>query len=425
MSLKVEVQNISGLKGTHNFDFQKGLNIISAPNAQGKTSLLKAIYLIIANENITGEELNNFLTENEITGYVKLEYEKRKMEVVISKNTKGDIEIKKLKVDTQVFPEISSYLSYLRESSKLYQAITSADDVLIQNWYNDMTQVNKFHVAFMTIQDVFHFFENKVDDLEERQDEDVEPIQKLIFEKENALIELNKEKEEISKDPKFISDEKKTKELNKEIANLEKNLKPLKSNEKTITLDLDNSSLDLETIEKEIKELIELKKNLKNTRTTLTTEKESLEHLFFEKDEQFNNLLAKKIEIDELKDEYIRKLNEKEPLKDRSICPLCENKIDKNKMNAYLRELNSKINEALEESISQDRKIKNMKNELNDIKQRIKDIKKEIQDMPKQIDIDIANKKKEKTKIISSIKEKKQNLVNLGKQIKELEDYLN
>jgi len=425
MSLKVEVQNISGLRGTHNFDFQKGLNIISAPNAQGKTSLLNAIYLVVANDNIPKEELNNLLTENEITGYVKLEYNKKKMEVVISKNIKGDVEIKKIKVDTEIFPEITSYLFYLRESSKLYQAITSADEILIQNWYNEMTQVNKFHVAFMTIQDVFHFFENKVDDLEERQDEDIEPIEKLISQKETDLNELNKKKKEISKDPKFISDEKKTKELNKEIINLEKDLKPLKNQKKTVTLEMSGSTVNLENLDKDISGLIELQINLKNNRTTLTTEKESLEHLFFEKQEQFENLKNEKSIIDEQKDEYLRKYNEKEPLKDRSVCPLCENKIDRNKMNNYLRDLNSKINESLEESVSQERRIRNSKNELNDIKQRIKEIKGKIQDMPKKISSDIAEKKKEKSKLLSEIKELKQNLSVLDDQIKELENNLN
>lgn len=424
MSLKVEVQNISGLRGTHSFDFQEGLNMVRAPNAQGKTSLLNALYLIVANENIPKEELFNYLTENEITGYVKLEFNNKKMEVVLSKNTKGEVEITKVKVDTNIFPKVSTYLSYLRESSKLYKAITSADDILIQNWYNEMTQVNKFHVAFMTIQDIFHFFENKVDDLKERQDEDIEPILKLISKKENELDGLNKEKQEISDDPKFISDNKNTKVLNNEISILEQDSIPLKSSKKALALEMSNLTERLENLDGEINERLELQKNLKNTRTTLTTEKESLEHLFFEKEQRLKKLRNEKSIIDDRKDEYVSKYNEKEPLKDRSICPLCENKIDKAKMNNYLRELNSKINESLEKSVSLERKIKNIKNEVNDIKQRIKDIKSKIQDMPKKLSSEISERKTKKSKILSEIKANKERLSELDEEINKIEETL-
>ncbi len=424
MSLKVEVQNISGLRGTHSFNFQEGLNMVRAPNAQGKTSLLNALYLIVANENIPKEELFNYLTENEITGYVKLEFNNKKMEVVLSKNTKGEVEITKVKVDTNIFPKVSTNLSYLRESSKLYKAITSADHILIQNWYNEMIQVNKFHIAFMTIQDIFHFFENKVDDLKERQDEDIEPILKLISKKENELDGLNKEKQEISNDPKFISDNKKTKVLNNEISILEKDSTPLKSKKKALALEMSNLTERLENLDSEINERLELQKNLKNTRTTLTTEKESLEHLFFEKEQRLKKLRNEKSIIDDRKDEYVSKYNEKEPLKDRSICPLCENKIDKAKMNNYLRELNSKINMSLEKSVSLERKIKNIKNEENDIKQRIKDIKRKIQDMPKKLSSEISERKTKKSKILSEIKANKERLSELDEEINKIEETL-
>ena len=65
----VEVENIGGLIGRHRFEFKEGLNEVLAPNAAGKTSLIRAIVGMYAPRTIPAEQLLN-MDANE--GYVKL-----------------------------------------------------------------------------------------------------------------------------------------------------------------------------------------------------------------------------------------------------------------------------------------------------------------------------------------------------------------
>jgi len=65
----VELENIGGLIGKHRFEFKEGLNEILAPNATGKTSLIRAIVAMYAPRTIPAEQLLN-MDANE--GYVKL-----------------------------------------------------------------------------------------------------------------------------------------------------------------------------------------------------------------------------------------------------------------------------------------------------------------------------------------------------------------
>jgi len=53
--LILELENIGGLKGIHKFEFIKGINVIKAPNAIGKTSLLRGLELLV----LTDKELKN------------------------------------------------------------------------------------------------------------------------------------------------------------------------------------------------------------------------------------------------------------------------------------------------------------------------------------------------------------------------------
>jgi len=67
--MKISVEDIGGLEGSHEFQFNEGLNIIHAPNASGKTSLLKALRLTIPKQ---GEDLDDYLTDGKSRGTVEV-----------------------------------------------------------------------------------------------------------------------------------------------------------------------------------------------------------------------------------------------------------------------------------------------------------------------------------------------------------------
>jgi len=51
--MKLELQNIGGFAGVHEFELKKGINRITAPNAKGKSSLLRGIQCLASdNEDV-------------------------------------------------------------------------------------------------------------------------------------------------------------------------------------------------------------------------------------------------------------------------------------------------------------------------------------------------------------------------------------
>jgi len=65
----VELENIGGLAGRHRFEFREGLSEVIAPNATGKTSLIKALLAIYAPNALPPSQLLN-IDANE--GYIRL-----------------------------------------------------------------------------------------------------------------------------------------------------------------------------------------------------------------------------------------------------------------------------------------------------------------------------------------------------------------
>jgi chromosome segregation ATPase len=67
--MKLELQNIGGFAGVHEFELKKGINRITAPNAKGKSSLLRGIQCLTSdNEDVFRDTLN----DDSDTGHVKL-----------------------------------------------------------------------------------------------------------------------------------------------------------------------------------------------------------------------------------------------------------------------------------------------------------------------------------------------------------------
>lgn len=65
----VELENIGGLAGRHRFEFREGLNEVVAPNATGKTSLVKALLAMYVPSALPPDQLLNLDADE---GYIRL-----------------------------------------------------------------------------------------------------------------------------------------------------------------------------------------------------------------------------------------------------------------------------------------------------------------------------------------------------------------
>ncbi|MEA1945503.1 MAG: archaea-specific SMC-related protein [Euryarchaeota archaeon] len=89
--MKLELQNIGGFVGVHGFELKKGINRITAPNAKGKSSLLRGIQCLASDDE---DVFRDTLNDDSDAGYVKLndEYIRhlRRMNDMVHANTSVD-----------------------------------------------------------------------------------------------------------------------------------------------------------------------------------------------------------------------------------------------------------------------------------------------------------------------------------------------
>jgi DNA repair ATPase RecN len=84
--MKLIIENAYGLKGTHTFEFNKGLNIISAPNASGSSSIVKSFATLLNQELLLNREA---LYEGAQVGSITLTFEGKTYQCELKRITNG------------------------------------------------------------------------------------------------------------------------------------------------------------------------------------------------------------------------------------------------------------------------------------------------------------------------------------------------
>lgn len=424
MSLKVEIQNIGGLQGTHSFTFNKGLNVLKAPNATGKTSLLNAIFLVVANEQIERSELEEYLTDNEVAGYVKLtDDEGNKSEIRLTRDISKGVLLTKADISPEIHSELAYLLVFLRDKSKINQGIQTANDIMIENWFLDITKVNIFHSVWATTQDIFQQIENSVETLKEKQQDDIEPIENLIEERRTILENKNKRRQEIINDPINQKNQRRIKELTKEINSLNNQIRNSKNNLSNLE-NKEEPALKKESLElkSEIDRLSEELKNIEAKREELMIEKKKWANKIKLSKTESEILRNELKEIREKKKDIVTVINRLNKLKDRSICPLCDSDIDKQKNKEDMKRQEKELEDLIDKEVKAEAKLGITKNELKIAQNRIKEIEQEIKYSPEALQNEIDTKSKKFKGIDKAIQVIRKDILKIKEDIKTLEN---
>lgn len=419
MSLKVELQNIGGLRGKHSFSFEKGLNVLKSPNASGKSSLLNAFYLILANESLSQSELKDYLTDNEVGGYVRITDEQgQKSEIRLTRNASDEVELSRSEINISTEPRLNQILSFLREKSKINAGIQSADELIIENWFQDVTNVNKYHNVWTIAQDLSQKLESKVESLKGKQSEDIGPSQNLREDKEQQLQALQAEKEKIVSDPNNQKNEREIKELNKELEKVDEDFNKIKaellefSNEGDVKEEIKIKETNIETLEEKLK-------NIESERESSQIERQKWEQRVIDLTKKIQNL---KIQITQIKNDRAKcadSLKDKKKLKDRSVCPLCNSQIDRAETARQMKELEATLDGFIEEEEKLERQKNNLESDKKTAQSKAKELADKIKYSPQKISDEIQKLKKEVQELKNSLKETKKRRTELEGALEE------
>ena len=404
--IEIEGENIGGLRGPFKFTLQNGLSMLHAPNGSGKSSLLRAFHLAIANKNISQEDLNNYLTEKEINGFVKVFIDENEFEVQIQR--KGEkVIITYSNVDDDIFKFPSEELSFIRAKSDLYHGIINDDDAFISSWFYKVTEAHKYELFLEISTNILTDYKTTRDDLKKK-------VSKDVSRNREEINKLQKEAEEISEKIESLLDSEEYKLSMKEHSekkNKIDKLRELINNLKTRKTKLsDEIFKEEEAIEKLKRELEKIKKKINNYDANLPIMQEKLR-----KNEKQRDKLEE--DLDKTKDQRLtaqqnltsirNELKENEELINRETCPKCHQKLDP----VFYKDMVAKGRAELKKLESQVKSLKAKEREIsietNEIEDELRELTNFLKINRESLNKDRINKEKDVKKKSESLPDKK------------------
>ncbi len=231
--INIEAENLGGLAGKTKIKIEPGINIIEAPNAAGKTSIVGAFTLSVLSPKEASQHAH-ILHSEEARGSVKLSFDDQKIERTIQRKDKGkDVEIVGGSVASgdelglirryAVADEHNPVLVKVRAGDNLKEVLTE---------YSGVEELRSEQKKLI----------GEKDELQEKLKQGNEKLKKIDFlkkdlkNKEKRLDELESEKKKIrerEKKPSEGEGEAKLVELEGEIARTETDLKSIAESIKT------------------------------------------------------------------------------------------------------------------------------------------------------------------------------------------------
>ncbi len=410
--MEIEVRNISGLRGTFNYSFEEGLSIIHAPNGSGKSSLLKALHLITSNINLPQNILNNYLTEKEINGYVKLKLFDKEYEVQIQR--KGDkVGITYSNIEDDIFKFPSDKLSFVRAKSNLFQGIINDDEISITSWFHQVTEVHKYELFLEIITRLLSELKTKKDDLKKKVSKDISRNRDQINKVEAEAEELSSKIDSILNSESYQLFMKEHSEKKDQIDKNRKSIKNLNNRKTTLSGEIFK---DEESIERLKKLLVDVKKQIQIYDDNLPIKQEKLRKNEKKRDELEENLdkiKKKRLEIQEKLTLGRKQLQDNEDLINRETCPKCHHRLDPISIKDLVAKERSQVKKL-------EAQIKEFKTSEREISNEISNIEDELIELTNFLKINREKLNKEKLNKDNEISKRKNGLPGKKKRKKSL-----
>lgn len=387
--MKVRVYNIGGITQEYSLDLQKGVTTYEAPNAYGKTSLVRALVSLLTS-SIKAEDLLNVFADS---GYIEVYLDNKEYYRRIKRVKNGLYEEKNLIMDD----DRALLLTYFSPENRLVTQILSGDSNI--EWFISATskinelrakkdELSKLLNAEMIARDELQKKYNNIKEIQTKIRAIDEEIEKLEKERENSsnIVAKTTHTITITRQNKINEILNKIKVKKDELANLELALKKIEeeiqSKESRVSPEIK------EQLQKELNEINERLKVRTNDRTELEIELKVLERVLEEVEE-----------------------SDKQHL---DTCNVCGSKVDpsiwKVRMEIITRELREKTS-----------LLDSLRNEIIGLQKRKEEIELRLKEL-ETIENEIAKLKAKREELINRIGSVKFQIDDLERQRRETEE---
>lgn len=390
----VELENIGGFNGKHRFEFREGINEVLAPNALGKTSLIKAILAMYAPSYMQPSQLLNIDAEN---GYIKIIVDGNEYIREFKRENNNVIEVKSRPVVTG--DELKYFVldPHLGEIAKRIVINTDADltDYLVR-----IFKLNEYE---RNIENLRH----EVNSLKIREEHLLREVEEVKA-KDRVRKDLEKEREILIRELERIKavTVEKVKGIQKRIALLSRRLGEVETRIKDIRERLIPTIKDrVDMIRSEIKRLEDTVREFYNLHKEPDKEIEEIKVRITKTEEYINTLMRER-------EEYLKGLDARLPVIKLAVrekarkCPICGQPITKpeefwSEREKLVEEEVKRVREAIVRDF--DIRIKNANNALKSYWKELEDLQTKYNEVRELENVRIPSLKRELSRLSKQI----------------------
>jgi DNA repair exonuclease SbcCD ATPase subunit len=372
-TMQIEAENLGGLRGKTKLELKPGVNIIEAPNAAGKTSMVGAFALSVLPSKEAAQHAH-ILHSTETEGSVRLVFGETKIERVIKRGKKKEPEISGSSIAPEDMLGLIRRFAIADENNPVIADVRDGKN--LRDVLTEYSGVDLLKVQHKKLIEKESALQGEMKRCQEKVNR-IDILNKNLKEQKRRLEELELEKKELyERHPE--KGETKLIELEGEIARTEANLKnfaesikaaesAIKSREERLGAIDQHISGGMEEILKQIEAKELEKKGLEENKKEIG----EIEHLRSNELAQIRfideNIQAYATAHEEPKDKLKALISDEEQT---IICPVCDHSIKYEYIKAKLKKTSEEYKRVLNQVNERNEKISKLSREISSLKAR-------------------------------------------------------
>jgi chromosome segregation ATPase len=382
----VRLENVGVFRGVREFRLGRGLNLVYAPNASGKSSLIAGLKTV-STPALNGRELARALNDYEDRGSVSLRIGDEEYFVDLKRISQAEVEAsgRRLSDDSVV-----RAVAFLDLENPIVNAIYAGDEATLKRILRDVSGVAHIETIISVLEglkaEYEHQYEVKSREYEARKSEVEEQLSHIEAELRRVDDRIN----EILKDSSIEPARREIERIEKEMKELEEQVSKKRGEE----IDLRNRLSDIEREEKLRKAELDL---LNEKRSKLLAEKDTLSSKIVEYRRRVEELKARiksleseKGDLENRRKELRVLLERRESVAPYDYCPYCGAKIDKESLHKDIDGVRAQISELNDRILALENEIRLMESEVSrlkrEVEERLQEVEKELKDVNSRIE---------------------------------------
>ena len=414
--LRLTLRNIGVFRDENEFVFDKGLNILYAPNASGKSSVIEGLRLI-STRVLSQDELREALNDYEDEGYVRFELEGKRYEIRLTRKPDGTVKSEGKTISDN---GVIKTLCFVDIGNELISAIFKGDPNAVKEWFTKVTGIMSLKESLRILENLhsehLHRYELKKREYEARKRE----VEKNLMEVEKRIKDVRKRIDEILSDPRIQPILMRLEDLGRKREEIERRISSLRGK-----LTDKESKIGIKEVERN-----RLDAEAKALRERYEEELAKLEELRSKEEEarrEIEELEKRKIEfnkkLEEIKNEMreIRSLiSKRQEVIKYSVCPYCGAPVDREKIEEELEDLREKQRSLEDQIYELEREISQTNTRINILRESYEERLKELEKSLKELGKTLEEKELRIRSIEREISNLKQEVKTFNKEIEEL-----